>query len=735
MEETMVRRVSIAFVLAVLLLAPGTLFAAAAKTPAVILAYFEDVSGALTVRDDKGRDVAPEVGMDLKKGWQIMTQSGDYAELQLPHNGSIIKVSQKTSFKVDALQTEADKSSVNAFTLSVGKIRTVAGKTTGKEQYRVTTQSAVCGVRGTDFAMLADMVENDTTYVFRGKVSLKSLLTGAEIEVGQGQMANALASVFQAMEIPADLFKSLMDELNFKSLDANTVPQLAEAINAAVGEGGTPAEGEGAGEKPPAPAKSSFMDGIMAKLKEILGMEIGSVTISGETWAKVVVQPTFKVGPLKTALYLPVIYRENMFDTDGWYKPAGNNEWSFGRDKTGALAIAGDIASDLVLKIKYLEWGSQRDPFFFKLGNLNDITVGHGLIMRKFANDADFPAVRRVGVNLGMDFKSFGFEAMVNDAAAIDVFGGRVYTRPIPNFKAAIGLSALVDIAPAKDYFDGAAVNPVAAGDPIFLNPGVDLDIPIVESKVFGLVAFADAAVMLPYFRSPTAGGIPSGFAWNAIATPGADIPVKNYGIAAGVFGNLVFPGFTYRLEFRDYTGVFKPQFYSTGYERERSSYVKDVLTYLADTSNWIYDRTSMGVFLEGGFNLEKLFGLELSYFWPWSIDPVTKQITTSLDDRFVAKFTLQKGVIPVVNIFGSVSYERAQFAPTILKTGAAGLNLFDANTVVRAEVNYPAAPMLDVRILYTTTAKRVDGVLVYKPGAVLPEMEQSIAVETLVHL
>jgi hypothetical protein len=144
-----------------------------------------------------------------------------------------------------------------------------------------------------------------------------------------------------------------------------------------------------------------------------------------------------------------------------------------------------------------------------------------------------------------------------------------------------------------------------------------------------------------------------------------------------------------------------------------------------------------MGVFLEGGFNLEKLFGLELSYFWPWTVDPATKQVATSLDDRFVAKFTLQKGVIPVVNIFGSVSYERTQFMPTILKTGAAGLNLFDANTVVRAEVNYPVAPMLDVRILYTTTAKRdpVTGELMYTPPSLLPDMNQSIAVETTVHL
>ena len=733
----MVRRVSIALVLLTLFLLPGALFAAAAKTPAVILEYFEDISGSLTVKDDKGKDVAPEVGMDLKKGWQILTQAGDYAELKLPHNGSIIKVSQKTSFKVDALQTDADKSSANAFTLSVGKIRTVAGKTTGKEQYRITTQSAVCGVRGTDFAMLADMIENDTTYVFKGKVSLTSLLTGAEIEIGQGQMANALASVFEAMEIPADLLQSLMDELNFKSLDANSVPQLAEAIDAALAEGGTPAEGETPPEKPP--AKPSFMDGIIAKLKEILSIEIGSVTINGETWAKVVVQPTFKIGPLKTALYLPAIYQNDMFDWKHFYAPAGNNEWSLGTDQTGTLAIIGDIASDLVLKIKYLEWGSQRDPFFFKLGNLNDITVGHGLIMRNFANDADFPSVRRVGVNLGLDLKSFGFEAMVNDAAAIDVFGGRVYWRPIPNFKAAIGASAIVDIAPAQDYFDGVAANPAAAGDPIFINPGVDIDIPVVESKVFGLVLFADGAVMLPYFRSaPTAvAGIPAGFAWNAISTPGEDIPVKNYGIAAGVFGNLVFPGLTYRLEFRDYTGTFKPQFYSTGYERERNSYVADVLKYLADTSNPAYNLTTMGVFLEGGFNLEKLFGLELSYFWPWTVDPATKQVATSLDDRFVAKFTLQKGVIPVVNIFGSVSYERTQFMPTILKTGAAGLNLFDANTVVRAEVNYPVAPMLDVRILYTTTAKRDDetGELMYTKNPPLPDMDQSIAVETTVHL
>jgi hypothetical protein len=703
---------------------------AAAKTPAVILAYFEDSSGTLLVRNDKGASLDPETGMELKKGWQIVTAAGDYAELQLPHNGTIIKVSQKTTFRVDGLQTDADKGSVNAFTLSVGKIRAVAGKTTGKEQYRITTQSAVCGVRGTDFAMFSDPSE-DSTYVFQGKVSLKSLLSGQEIEVAKGMMANALASLFQAVEIPGDLFQTLLNELDFKSLDMGSVPQLTGT------EGGEGGEG---GQTPPPPMKSSFMDSIIAKLKEILGMEIGSVTIDDQTWAKVVVQPAFTIGKLKMGLYLPLIYQEDMFDPAKWYKPAGNNEWSFGTDQSGVLPVVTDVVSDVFLKIKYVEWGQQRDPFFLKLGNLDDITVGHGLIMRDFANDADFPAVRRVGVNLGVDLKSWGFEAMVNDAAAIDVFGGRAYLRPIPNFRAAIGLSALLDVAPAQDYFDGASVNPAAAGNPIFINPGIDLDIPIVESKVFGLVLFADAAVMLPYFRTaPTAvAGVPQGFALNAIYDANDPVKVKNYGIAAGVFGNLVFPGLTYRLEFRDYTGAFKPQFYSTGYERSRGQYVQDVLDYLSDTSAAEWNRTTMGVFGEGGFTLDKVFSLQLSYFWPWAVDPVTHAISTSDEDRFLAKFTLEKGVIPVVNIYGSVSYERTKFIPTILQRGsAAGLGLFDANTVVRAEVAYPAAPTLDVRVLYTTTAKRdpVTGELVYPAGSLLPEMDHSIAIETSVHL
>jgi len=447
---------------------------------------------------------------------------------------------------------------------------------------------------------------------------------------------------------------------------------------------------------------------------------------------------------VKTALYLPIIYNGDMFNPTDWYKPEGNNEWSFGTDpqyKNDIYGMIGDIASDLFLKIKYIEWGQQRDPFFLKVGNLNDITIGHGLIMRNFANDADFPAVRRVGFNFGADFGGFGMEAMVNDVRLDpppDIVGGRIYIRPVKGFKAALGLSTVVDLEPAKDWNGGAAL----VGDPIFVNPGIDLDLPFVESDFFSLVAFADGAAMVPYFRSvptdPSYAGIAQGFATSAIYDPASTLMVKNWGVAAGLFGNLIIKDFTWRVEFRDYTGSFLPQFYGAGYERARSTQVANVLAYLKDPAAALYQTPTLGIYGEGGLVLPKLFSLNLSYFWPWTQD--TAGAYTFGNDHLVAKFTLEKGVIPVVNISGSVSYERTDFVPALLNKSTNGPALFDANTIVSATINYPVTDNLDVTLLYTTTAKHdpTTGAVLYdpnSPGGLLPQLDTSLSIETQVHL
>jgi hypothetical protein len=484
-----------------------------------------------------------------------------------------------------------------------------------------------------------------------------------------------------------------------------------------------------------------------------------------------VAQPNFKLGNVKAGLYLPLIYGDNngdgssnMFDPSDWYHPQGNDEWSFGFDQAGVVDVVVDVVADTLLKIKYVEWNEQRDPRFFKIGNLDDITIGHGLIMRDFANDADFPAVRRVGLNFGLDLGKIGFEYMVNDAGNLltlpvvfsdptfvpDVLtGGRVYFQPLDSGKGdgklksitdlALGVSLLVDIGASAGFAD-----PVSVGEPVFINPGVDLDIPIFETDFFGIVAFADAALMVPFFRYPvdaaglTALGlsgepVEAGLLWEAVYNPGADvgageIPFKNYGVAAGLFGNVWL--IDWRLEYRYYTGVFKPAFYNGAYERSRGEYVREVIDYLANMEDPRFNARTMGVYGEGGFDWPEILQLDIGYFWPW--DPASVVPFEDMEDRFVAKLTFQK--IPVIHVAGSFSYERTGFAQTLIGGGDA--TLFDANTIVKAELAYPLVEdLLDVVLFYTTTpVLDADGKPVYDGSTWLPEMSTNLTIETRVH-
>ena len=716
-------------VLTALLALPGLLFAQ--STPPTIsatLAYHEDNSGTFDVRDIKGASVTMQDGDEMQLGWTIVTGKGDIAELKLNHTGTIIKIAQNTNFTLTALRAETGGQDV--FSLAFGKIRTVAGKASGKDQYQIKTLSAVCGVRGSDIVVEFQEGAFDRLSTLEGTGWIQNS-AGAAIDVGQGLFADALGASFTPVQIPPDVLNGLASEMKFTRLDVNETM----AVNKAYQESLATQPAETAPAAPPAPKTNSGMDSFMAGLRNILGFEIGSVTIGGETWSKVVLEPTFQTGKLKAALYLPLIYHDDMFNSSDYYRPAGNNEWSFGSDQHTTLAAVQDFAVDLLLKINYIEWGQQRDPVYFKVGNLDDITIGHGLIMRDFSNDTDFPSIRRIGVNVGLDFGGFGFEAMVNDATDPEVFGGRMYIRPIPTFKLALGFSTIVDFNPARDFMDvyTGAVGPDPAGDPIFIDPGMDIELPFVEGDTFSLVAFGDGALMLPYFRSAPSvilgpAAINPGFAWNAIYDKTSSSQIRNWGVATGLFGNLIIRDLTWRLEFRDYTGVFIPQFYSAGYERQRNTFVYDVLAYLQNPSASQFNRQNMGIYGEGGIDLDRLFSLKLGYFWPWSNDAFG-----NFNDDFTVKFILKKGVIPVVNVWGSVAYERTNFARSI----GHGVNLFDADTVVSTSINYSVTESLDVVLLYTTTAQRdSSGNLVYaSPTDLLPKLDTSLAIEMQVHL
>ncbi len=700
--------------------------------PTAVLQYFDDPS-QLTITDANGNAVTDVYyGMDLAPGTMVKTANST-AEIQLDPNGSILKLAANTDFTIQTLQG-ANNQNVNAFSLLAGRLRTIAAHTQqGGDNYSIQTPSAVCGVRGTDFTLDVVKGQTDAVGVLTGVVNFVNTSTGQAINVAAGMFANTFAPSFQPVKMSTEQISQLFNQMNFQKLNPSSVPGHAAEAQTESPPAVQPESQQQPAEQPAEAKKPGPLDPLMKFLSENLGMQIGTITIDGKTYSKAVIQPHFTLGKLKMALYLPVIYQQDLFDPSTWYHPNGNDEWNFGTGPgyANTWQRVGDAASDLMLKIRYVEWGQQRDPFFFKIGNLNDMTVGHGLLMYNYANDEDFPAIRRVGLNLGIDFKSFGFESVVNDLADPQIFGGRLYVRPFGKgfLRPALGVSAVTDINPSVNM---PTASRTQYGDPIFIALGPDLDVPVIDNDSFRIVAFADIGGMMPYFRDPVAGtSIQQGLYTQALLdTSSGSLKLRNYGFATGLFGNIF--ALNWRLAYRNFDGIFQPSMFNNTYNRNRSQYVVDMASYVADPTNPIYQKSVMGIYGQAGMTIGKYIAFDAGYFWPWS--SATGYLAGD-NDYLHMKLDLKRGLIPGFGIAASVAYDRTNFVPTLLRGSSNGLTLFDANTTVKAELDYPIAPTLDIALIYTTAlARDASGNLVYDTTTNLPEVAGSVSIETRVH-
>ncbi|HRU27435.1 MAG TPA: FecR domain-containing protein, partial [Treponema sp.] len=533
-------RYFLVFLTALLLIANS---AWAQSGPKALLVYADDDS-LIQVITSSGTNRSIFVGDEILPGETIKT-AGTNAELKLDPNGSVIKIARNTSFKVEGLAGASGKDT-NEFALLGGKIRTVAAKTAGSNKYQIKTPTAFCGVRGTDFSMLVIEGARDAVYVKRGLVEFARTLADGTLQpilVGAGQFADVFGPSFIPSPFtPEQLAQDFADLDEFKAVDPASVPQQeepqaatqeekpAEEANTPTVDASTqtPEESQKAGPKQAQESK------LMSWLGDILGFEIGSVVIDGNTYSKAVIQPVFSIGKLKMGLYLPVIYTNDLFNPASWYHPNDNDEWSFGSEywDTDPTQGALDALQDLALKIRFIEYGQPMvDPFYLKVGNLSSMTIGHGVLMRNFANDADFPSVRRVGINAGYDAGPWAVEGVVNDLGKPEIFGGRV------KLLSFFGISAIADINPAGSL--ATQTDRDSIGDPMLIGSALDLDFPIIKLSFFSLRAFADVAAVAPYIRV-AAGSLKEGLQYQAIYNPdyGTGFEAfRNYGFISGFMG------------------------------------------------------------------------------------------------------------------------------------------------------------------------------------------------------
>ena len=732
---------------------------------------YERVEGELFELQDS-QDGMLDFGYRLDLNYVVKTFDG-FAEVLLP-NGHVLKLADSTEVQLESVLERGAESGDDVVSVAAGRLRSVVSNLTGTGRgFQVRTPTAVGGVRGTDF--VTQVAGDDEIIAVREGVVQFTNGAGSTISLQANQFANALAASFAAAQANvAEQFYGSLDQLSEQTEnarqqildelgvgdeepvedeepaeeeqpaedeepaeDADSGVDSGDAVVVEPQEPATPAEpDEGAADD----AGDGPVDEFMANLTEVLGLEIGSISLDGTTYSKLVAQPNFQIGKLRAGLYLPVIYSGNLFDRDDWYKPGGNDEWSFGTDqdwRNDTLGAIADLTGDIALKVKFIEWGDMRDPFFLKVGNLNTLTLGHGLLMRNYANDIEFPAIRRIGFNVGIDFGRVGFEVLTNDLAAPEIFGTRLYARPIGGFPLAVGVSGVADIAPASELpetdSEGATVFTTERdADPIFVNVALDLDLPVFERDAFTLVLFGDVGGLLPYLRNATP-GLEQGFQEQALTHETASgTELRNYGIASGVFGNVSLLDF--RLEFQNYHGIFEPAFYDANYDRSRGEKVVQTIEYLQDPGAPEYENETLGIYGEAGFTIAELVRFDAGYLWPWTRNAETDAIEMGDNDYLLASLTLREGLLPL-DISTSFAYERTQFVPTLInKTGFEGAQLFDANTVLKGEIVYPVAPIMDIVGTVTTTVLRDDaGNIIYEPknGELYPKWGPVISIET----
>ena len=316
---------------------------------------------------------------------------------------SVLKIREDTQFQF------IDTENTRTLGIEFGKILSDVKKDK-KKDFRVETSVSVASVKGTQFWSAINRMGFDKFYGLEGMVDVFNTVSGQSVALGPGEMTlstatgQVLTSPADPEEVPEDPEAEIEQEPEPEEepqepeteQEPEEVPeeeieepqedlfQEEEEPEDIFEEEETPEEDPEAEEsleeekEPPTPPEKPFN----------MGLGVGSATIDGEIYNQIALRPEFKLGNLGIGLDL-VLYVDN----------EGNvrkDEW--------------DEASDFVDKFLYIRWGEKSDPFWFKVGSLEGVTLGYGGLLSGYSNMMEFPSIRRVGLNTGGNFGNFGTE-------------------------------------------------------------------------------------------------------------------------------------------------------------------------------------------------------------------------------------------------------------------------------------------------------------------------------------
>jgi hypothetical protein len=615
-----------------------------------------------------------ELDMKLPRGAIVRTGRDGLCELSL-HDGSTIKLSNTSVFKIEDISYNEDSGRKRSkFNLMFGKMKaTVAKLTTSDSEFDVRSGTALAGVRGTTYGIFFDGVQAQVL-VFDGSVSLESITGAFEPQIIKKGKFSTIPSdglAESATRIPEEVWQEWDEEFSPFSDEAEEIVE----------------------EQPEEKPKTTSDKG---EKKINLGATFGSLTIEDTFFNRWAFLTEYKRGKFGFGLYLPAIFLPDngLFSFKEWYN---YDEWDF--------TDFNDAIHDLLVKIYYLQYGRDGDPFFFRLGGLERVRLYQGFIVNEYTNMLYFPQEVSTGVVLNADLHFAGIESFIAHVdRGLQTSAVRGYLRPLGR-KVPLSIGGTMFYDWPKPDSASWPMGPLGEQTqneeqlPRIFIVGLDTGFPVTQLDSFTMEIYVDAAKI--------------GYQYDelqpALAGTGVNAGkiefLEGFGTALGVAGTVV-SMVDYRAEYRYIRDYYEPGIIDFNWDNRRLTYQQELLNLILAQNDPSYaSADSSGFYLSGGvrlFDLKLAMGLGYGQY-----NRYTGTSTENVEEGQIY-IKMEEGLIP--KTWGQITYDRSNNFSSIFKEP------FDESTLFNVDIFYQVAPLLTLSLKIKRTYQYDDEAQQWRP-------------------
>ena len=380
-----------------------------------------------------------QIGASINNGDAIKVGDYGFAALIFIDDRSVVKVKPNSQFEI------MDTKNTRSVNIEFGTILNKIEKENRTKTFRVVSPVSVASVKGTEFAAMINPSGVDQFIGKEGLFDVFNSVSGQTVSVGPGQKAlsGSSGSLMQApaspneypqdpeLELEVEEKKKPSERDESKKIENDNQQKEIETNDSKIKNKTDQINDSTINDEVDSNDSPKTDDATSAPKKPFgMGLGIGSATIDGNLYNQLALRPEINFAGIGIGLDL-VVY----MDDEGNIR---QDEWDF------------DDNPDLIYdKILYIRYGEKSSPIWAKYGSIENMTLGHGGLMKGYSNMMEFPTIRRVGINTGFNFGSIGGEVFLSNIKDLSrggtIFGLRAQYKISDNLPITIGLNYISD--------------------------------------------------------------------------------------------------------------------------------------------------------------------------------------------------------------------------------------------------------------------------------------------------